>query len=143
MCPQFGFTFENDYLPGESEMSLLTKEVFEADDSPDDIFRHIKTLFSELGIFGSVLSLEHEGIAYRICCDDTCFMVYRANDATGSRHHVPGWPVCLVTEQQVFEECRADGIGSDHHACVVRLTHWLDMVAQHARPGEDRGSDPL
>jgi len=118
-------------------MSLFEKGAFEADDSPDDIFRHIKNLFSELGIFGSVLSLEHDGIAYRICCDENCFMVYRANDSTGTRHHVPGWPVCLVTEQEVFEECHTDGIGSDHHACVVQLTHWLEMVAQHARAGGD------
>jgi hypothetical protein len=125
-------------MPGESEMSLFEKGAFEADDSPDDIFRQIKTLFSDLGIFGSVMCLEHDGIPYRICCDENSFMVYRANDSTESRHHVPGWPVCLVTAQQIFEECRTDGLGSDHHACVVELSHWLDMVMRNVRLADQK-----
>jgi hypothetical protein len=125
-------------MSGETEISRVDDELFGSNDSPDDIFRHIRNLFTDLGIFGSVMCLVHDGIPYRISCDENAFMVYRANDSTGSRHHVPGWPVCLVTAQQIFEECRTEGLGSDHHACVVELTHWLDMVMRHVRLADQK-----
>gem|GEM_PF-589174 len=100
-------------------------------DTPHETFNAIKRFFNDRRVFGEILSLEHQGICYRIWCDEECFMVYRANDSGGSFHHVPGWPVCLVTSQSVFEECSAPSMADDHHACELDIIRWLQVVAAH------------
>ncbi len=109
--------------------------------TPHEALRAIKGFFNELRIFGEVLSFEHEGIPYRVWCDEHCFMVYRANDGGGSFHHVPGWPVCLVTAQTLYEECSAPSLNDDHHACRLDILRWLHVVAAHL--GKHEADTPL
>lgn len=100
-------------------------------ESPNEILDAIKRFFNDRRVFGEILSLEHQGIWYRVWCDEQCFMVYRANDSGGSFHHVPGWPVCLVTSHTVFEECNAPYLADDHHSCELDITRWLEVVASY------------
>lgn len=120
---------ENEPFPSEKLGACLAH-------SPLEAFNAIKHFFSELKIFGEILSLRHEGIPYRILCDEQCFMVYRANDSSGSFHHVPGWPVCLVTSESIFEECSAPLLGEDHHSCELDILRWLQMVVAHMEQRE-------
>ena len=106
------------------------------DGSPGALFFRIRNVFSDLGILGKTLSLEVEGICYRVCCDEDAFMVYRVNKR-GLRHHVPGWPICLVSSDMVFEECCTPGLGRDHYACAVDIEKWLEMIDHHCRSGLD------
>lgn len=99
--------------------------------TPHEAFSAIKRFFNELRIFGEMLSFEHDGISYRVWCDEQCFMVYRTNDGGGSFHHVPGWPVCLVTSHTVYEECSAPSLTEDHHTCRLDILRWLEVVAAH------------
>jgi hypothetical protein len=101
--------------------------------SPRMVFARIRKVFQELGILGSNLSLEYEGIWYRVSCDNTAFMVYRVNTNSRVRHQVTGWPVCLVNSDTIFEECSSPGIGRDHYACGVDLEKWLEIVDRHCR----------
>ena len=101
--------------------------------SPHLVFARIRKVFQDLGVLGSNLSLEYEGVWYRISCDDTAFMVYRVNTNNSVRHHVTGWPVCLVNSDTIFEECSSPGIGRDHYACGVDLEKWLAIIDRHCR----------
>jgi hypothetical protein len=101
--------------------------------SPHMVFSRIRKVFQELGILGSNLSLEYEGVWYRVSCDDQAFMVYRVNSRTGARHHVPGWPVCLVNSDTIFEECFSPGLSRDHYDCGVDLEKWLEIIDGHCR----------
>jgi hypothetical protein len=101
--------------------------------SPQVVFARIRKVFQELGIMGSNLSLEHEGVCYRVSCDDKAFMVYRVNCHSVARHHVPGWPVCLVNSDTIFEECFSPGLSRDHYDCGVDLEKWLEIVHEHCR----------
>jgi hypothetical protein len=101
--------------------------------SPHVVFARIRKVFQELGILGSDLSLEFEGVRYRVCCDDRAFMVYRVNRRSGARHHVPGWPVCLVSPDTIFEECLSPDLGRDHYDCGVDLEKWLKLIDVHCR----------
>ena len=96
--------------------------------SPDLIFRQIRNAFLELGILNQDLSLEHGGVTYRVSCDDTAFMVYRVNENSGLRHHVPGWPVCLVNSETIFEEYCSPGLASDHFACGLSIENWIEII---------------
>jgi len=99
--------------------------------SPEALLLRIRDAFTELGILGTDLSLKHDGIWYRISCDEKSFMVYRVNANSGSRHHMPGWPVCLVNSLTIFEECYSPGLGRDHYACEMDIDNWLALVNRH------------
>lgn len=108
--------------------------------SPGTLFLRIRNVFSDLGMLGKTLSLKHGGIWYRVSCDEDAFMVYRVNNS-GLRHHVPGWPICLVSSEIIFEECCTPGLGSDHYACAVDIEKWLEMIDLHCRGDLDDDID--
>jgi hypothetical protein len=101
--------------------------------SPGSVFGEIRKAFVEMGILNQDLLLEFEGTRYRISCDDKMFMVYRVNENSGLRHHVPGWPVCLVNSETIFEECCSPGLATDHYACRLNIEKWLELIGIHAK----------
>lgn len=98
------------------------------------LFTRIREEFREKGLLGQSLMLEYEGIRYRITCDESAFIVYRVNENSGPRHHVPGWPVCLVNADTIFEECGSQDLGNDHCACGLDVDKWLDLVVRQCNP---------
>lgn len=96
--------------------------------SPLQVFATIRSLFTGLGVLGENLVVEHEGNLYRVTCDEETFMVYRVAENNGLRHHVPGWPVCLVNSHTIFEEQCSPELGQDHCACGTRLEEWLEVI---------------
>ena len=109
----------------------MTGQEPETGRSPGHLFASIRKRFLELGILGDRLSLEYRGSTYRISCDDKAFMVYRVNANSASRHHVPGWPVCLVNSYLMFEECGSTELADDHCCCDLDIDSWLDLVSRH------------
>lgn len=99
--------------------------------SAEVVFSRIRDRFRVMGLLGRNLIVEHDGCRYRVSCDEKAFMVYRVNDKGGLRHHVPGWPVCLVNTDMVFEECCTQSLGSDHYACGLDMEKWLELVGRH------------
>lgn len=101
---------------------------------PAEMLGQIQKKFQEWGIFGKEILLEHSGAQYKICCDEHAFIIYKLNNSNGPKHHVPGWPVCLVDSDAIFEECSSPELGSDHFACGVAIEKWLLLVHElHSR----------
>lgn len=96
--------------------------------SPGTMFSRIRDAFRARGLLGSPISVEYAGRSYRISCDETHFMVYRVNENTHLRHHVPGWPVCLVNADTIFEECSVSGLATDHCACDATVEKWIEII---------------
>jgi hypothetical protein len=96
--------------------------------SPSVLFDQIRERFARWGALGNQFVIEHEGCRYRVSCDDHAFLVYRVNTESGMRHHIPGWPVCLVNSDTIFEELRSDALGQDHCSCGVALDTWLEII---------------
>ncbi|MFC1836138.1 hypothetical protein ACFL2Q_15695 [Thermodesulfobacteriota bacterium] len=96
--------------------------------SPSEMLGRIGDFFSRLGIFGRTVPVEHNGNRYRVSCDEAGFVVYRINTRAVGRHHVPGWPVCMVTDDSVFQEPCSPDPGGDHCSCDIDLTQWLALV---------------
>lgn len=124
-------------MPPDSEELLTQARQDGCQQSPEALFLRIRNIFRELGILGRDLSLQHDGAWYKISCDEKTFMVYRVNVYSGSRHHMPGWPVCLVNSLTIFEECHSPGLGGDHYACGLDVENWLEMVDLHCRNSLD------
>lgn len=112
-------------------ISSITRPLSER--SPSAVFESIRVFFSDLGLLGRELSLEVDGARYRVSCDERAFMVYRVIENSGLRHHVPGWPVCLVNADTIFEECCSPDLGSDHFACGLDIGKWLEHIHRHCR----------
>jgi hypothetical protein len=121
-------------MPGTHDKPSQRASRHISERSPEKLFGRIHRVFADLGVLNSDLALEYEGVRYRISCDDHAFMVYRINDASGQRHHMPGWPVCLVNAEVVFEECTSPGLADDHCACSLDIETWLQMLRNHCRP---------
>ena len=81
--------------------------------------RDTAALFLAAGIDRRDLNVELGGDCYRMTLNSECFVVYRINRCKGHKHHVPGWPVCLVTREDIFEECSDLNPRPDHCACGI------------------------
>jgi len=99
--------------------------------APAALLGQICEYFTAAGLLGTTLSLKHQGQWYRISCDDDAFMVYRVNSGLMIRHHVPGWPVCMVTRETIFEEHHAPGLGDDHCASGAAIDLWMRIIREH------------
>ncbi|MFH0959418.1 MAG: hypothetical protein V1897_12010 [Pseudomonadota bacterium] len=96
--------------------------------TPSEALEEIKRRFNELGIDKSQFNIELGGDCYRMTLDSECFVVYRINRCKGHNHHVPGWPVCLVTRETIFEESSNLESKTDHCACEITIDQWLGIV---------------
>jgi hypothetical protein len=105
----------------------MKKKLF-AERSPGIVFSHIRDAFLKRGLLGTNLSVEYGGCRYRVSCDEKNFMVYRVTENSQLRHHVPGWPVCLVNTDTIFEECSSPVLGEDHYACDATVEQWLEII---------------
>jgi len=98
--------------------------------TPSETLNKIRKRFNELDRDRRDVIVEVGGISYRIAFNPDSFVVYRINHCKGHRHHVPGWPVCLVTNDTLFEECSGSGLGTDHCSCNVTIDEWLEIVQE-------------
>jgi hypothetical protein len=96
--------------------------------SPGIVFSRIRETFLERGLLGTSISVEYAGCKYRVSCDEKNFMVYRVSENSHLRHHLPGWPVCLVNTDTIFEECSSPILGEDHCACDATVEKWLEII---------------
>lgn len=116
-------------MPVNGMETLGDEERGRAEQSPEQVFSRIREVFDGLGILGESLFVEHEGNRYRVTCNQQTFMVYRIAENNGLRHHVPGWPVCLVNAHTIFEESGSPELGRDHCACGTSIEGWLEVIS--------------
>lgn len=98
--------------------------------TPSQALEAIRHRFNELGIDRRDLNVELGGDCYRMTLNSECFVVYRINHCKGHKHHVPGWPVCFVTREAIFEECSDLNPRPDHCACGITIDQWLEIAAK-------------
>jgi len=108
-----------------------TRPIQDIGQAPAVLLGNIRDYFVSAGLFGLTLSLRYQGQWYRVSCDDEAFMVYRVNSGVALKHHVPGWPVCMVTRETIFEEHHAPGLGNDHCACGADIARWMGIIREH------------
>jgi hypothetical protein len=96
--------------------------------SPAELLRRIQARFRELGLFGSTLTLTHQGEKYLAACDDQAFAVYRLVDHCHVPPGRPGWPVCLVSPETVVDETSPPHLADDEFASGLSLEAWLKLI---------------
>lgn len=98
---------------------------------PSDLLCQIKELFHRKGMFDQTVMVRHEGNRYRVSCNERGFLVYRINDSSTGRHHVPGWPVCHVDAHGIFEEHASPELANDHCTSQADVRRWLEIIENH------------
>ncbi len=96
--------------------------------TPSETLTKIRGRFQGSGLDRYNITVVVGDISYRITFDPDSFVVYRINHCKGHKHHVPGWPVCLVTKDAIFEECLDASLGSDHCSCNLSIDQWLEIA---------------
>ncbi|MGC8605498.1 MAG: hypothetical protein ACP5VS_17675 [Desulfomonilaceae bacterium] len=99
--------------------------------SPSETLEKIIQRFERLGLYRHELTVTVGGASYRIALNPDSFVVYRINHCKGHKHHVPGWPVCLVTREAIFEECFDTGLGKDHCSCGITIEQWIEIAKKN------------
>ncbi len=98
--------------------------------TPAEALEKIRRRFKKLGIDPRNFNVELDGDCYRMILDSDSFVVYRINHCRGHKHHVPGWPVCMVTREAIFEECSHLNRVTDHCSCGITIDQWLEIAAK-------------
>jgi hypothetical protein len=101
--------------------------------SPAELLGRIQARFRELGLFGSTLTLNHQGDKYLVSCDDQAFAVYRLVEKCHVSPGQPGWPVCLVTAEAVVDETSPPQMPDDEFASGLGLKEWLQLIETTCR----------
>lgn len=69
-----------------------------------DLLQRFVEIFMSKGRLNQTLRIKHRGRRYRIFCNESKFFAYQINDNYGVSWGFPGWPVCIVTTDQVIED---------------------------------------
>jgi hypothetical protein len=96
--------------------------------TPSERLDIIREFFHQRGLFDQNLEISLEGQAYRLVCDDRAFAVFRLNQNQGLPPGNPGWMVCRLDRDSLFEECDTQGLAQCKLACPHGLREWLELV---------------
>ncbi len=91
-----------------------------------DLLEQFISLFESKGWLNHTLRIKHHDRRYRICCRESEFFAYRINDHMGVSPGFPGWPVCLVTSDQLIEDSDMSALESSEPTAQ----EWLNCIAE-------------
>jgi hypothetical protein len=81
-------------------------------------------LFESKGWLNQTIRIRRSQRRYRISCNETGFIAYRINDHCGISPGIPGWPVCIVTREQVVNDSDLSGLPSTEPG----VQDWLRFI---------------
>lgn len=96
------------------------------EEKPLDVLQKFVGVFKSKGWLDQTLRIKRHGKRYRICCSQKEFFGYRINDHCGVSPGIPGWPVCIVTHDQMIEDSDMSGFSSTEPSA----SDWLRCIAE-------------
>ncbi len=93
--------------------------------SPRDVLHKLIEIFTSKDWLNKNLRIKYQNKSYKISCDEERFFAYQINEACGSGPGVPGWPVCIIKKDYVYDE---SGI-LDFTSTALNIHDWLNIVA--------------
>ena len=91
-----------------------------------DVLQKFVGVFASKGWLNQTLRIKHHDRRYRICCSEREFFAYRINDHCGVSPGFPGWPVCIVTHDQIIEDSDMSAFASTEPSAH----DWLRCIAE-------------
>jgi hypothetical protein len=92
--------------------------------TPADVLRGFVAAFESKGWLNQTLRIMHREERYRVFCSEEKFFAYRINDHFGVSWGFPGWPVCIVTHEEIIEDSETAAA-----AALTSVHEWLRCIA--------------
>jgi hypothetical protein len=96
--------------------------------TPGERLDLVREFFRCRGLFGQSLELKCEEQTYRLICDERAMAVFRVNRNQVLPPGNPGWMVCRLDNDSLFEECAEPGLAECRLSCPNSLQDWLELV---------------
>jgi len=95
------------------------------EESSGDILHKFIEIFDSKGWLNKKLSIKYPNKRYRVSCNEERFFAYQINECCGLGPSVPGWPVCLIRKDYVYDESETHDLTSTK----LNLHDWLNIIA--------------
>jgi len=92
---------------------------------PTDVLQRFVDVFVSKGRLNQTLRIKHRGRRYRIFCSETKFFAYQINEHYGVSWGFPGWPVCIVTPDQIIDDSEVSAFAPAEPS----VHDWLRCIA--------------
>jgi len=92
---------------------------------PTEVLQRFVDVFVSKGRLNQTLRIKHRGRRYRIFCSERKFFAYQINDHYGVSWGFPGWPVCIVTPDQIIDDPEMSACQSTEPS----VHDWLRCIA--------------
>ena len=95
--------------------------------APDsgDVLRNFIEIFTGNGWLNKNIAIVYQNKRYRISCNEERFFAYQINENGGHGPGVPGWPVCIIKNDSIFDE---SGI-PDFEPESLTVHDWLNLIS--------------
>lgn len=93
--------------------------------SSTDVWRQLTGIFASRGWLNKELRIRYQDKGYWISCNEERFFAYRINENGGLGPGVPGWPVCIIGQDYVFDESEMSALTSPR----LSMHDWLNIIA--------------
>ncbi len=93
--------------------------------NPCDVLHKLIEIFASKGWLNKKFRIKYQNRRYWISCNEDRFFAYQINENCGLSPGVPGWPVCIIRKDYVYDESGIPDLTStklDRH-------HWLNITA--------------
>ncbi len=94
---------------------------------PGDRLRQFVDLFERKGWLNRHIRLQRGSRRYRLSCGEAGFHAYRINDHHGLSPGVPGWPVCIITQEGILQDAEIVAFASTEPS----VEEWLHCLAEN------------
>jgi hypothetical protein len=82
-------------------------------------------IFAGKGWLDKKLRIKYQNKRFWISCSEDGFLAYKINENCGLGPGVPGWPVCIIRKDYVYDE---SGI-PDLTSTKLNIHDWLKIIA--------------
>ena len=93
--------------------------------SPHDVLHKLIEIFASKGWLNKKLRIKYQNKRYWISRNAERFFAYQINENCGLGPGVPGWPVCTIRKDYVYDE---SGI-PDLTSTKLNMQDWLNIIA--------------
>ncbi len=92
--------------------------------SPCDVLHKFIEIFGSKGWLNKKLRIKYQSTRYWISCNKERFFAYQINENCGLGPGVPGWPVCIIRKDYVYDESEI----SDLTSTKLNAHGWLNII---------------
>lgn len=92
--------------------------------NPCDVLQKLIEVFTCKGWLNNNLIIKYQDRRYRVSCNEERFFAYQINGNCGLSPGVPGWPVCIIKRDYIYDE---SGI-LDFTPTTLNIHDWLNIM---------------